>query len=345
MSEKSLFTIGITQGDLNGIGYEVIIKALHDKTLLELCTPAVYGLAKVSSYYRKNLDMNEFSFQFVKSINQLSLKRPNLVNIADEEVKIEPGTPTPISGKMAELALNVASKDLKDNLIDAIVTGPIDKSNIQSDTFKFQGHTEYFMHHFKTNEAMMMMISPLVKIGFATNHAALKDVSSLLTPELIIKKLKVLQNSLVQDFACTNPKIAVLSLNPHAGDNKLLGKEEDEVIKPAILQAYDQGINAVGPFAADGFFGSGNYQKFDAVLAMYHDQGMIPFKLLSLDEGVNYTAGLPCVRTSPAHGTAFDIAGKNKSSGQSMRSAIYLAIDILRNRKIFAGYATQKKSK
>lgn len=333
MSEKSLFTIGITQGDVNGIGYEVILKALNDRSILEICTPVVYGLAKVASYYRKSLEMNDFAFQFIKTMDQISAKKPNLINLSDNEVKIEFGTPTKISGEMAELSLNAANNDLKNNLIDAIVTAPIDKSNMQSDTFKFQGHTEYFMHHYKTDAAMMMMVSPLVKVGFVTNHVPVKDISGLLTKELIIKKLRVLQKSLIEDFACTNPKIAVLSLNPHAGDNQLLGKEEADVIKPAVLQAYEEGINAIGPFAADGLFGSGNYTKFDAVLAMYHDQGMIPFKLLSLEEGVNYTAGLPCVRTSPAHGTAFDIAGKNQSSGQSMRSAIYLAIDILRNRK------------
>lgn len=343
MDEKKLFTIGITQGDLNGIGYEVIFKALNDKGMLELCTPVVYGLSKVSTYHRKTLNMNEFSFQFLKSVTQLTVKKPNLVNLSDTEVKVELGTPTTVSGSMAELSLNEAVKDLKNNLIDAVVTAPIDKNNIQSNTFKFEGHTEYFMHHFKGNDAMMMMISPLVKIGFVTNHASIKDVPKLLTQELIVKKLRVLHKSLIQDFACTNPTIAVLSLNPHAGDNQLLGKEEDNVIKPAVLQAYNEGINAVGPFAADGLFGSGNYRKFDAVLAMYHDQGMIPFKLLSLDEGVNYTAGLSCVRTSPAHGTAFDIAGKNSASGQSMRSAIYLAIDILKNRSKIAAYTHQKK--
>ncbi|MDR2978860.1 MAG: 4-hydroxythreonine-4-phosphate dehydrogenase PdxA [Bacteroidales bacterium] len=343
MSDKSLFAIGITHGDVNGIGYEVIFKALNDKGMLEICTPVVYGLAKASTFYRKNLNLNEFSFQFIKSVDQVSAKKPNLINLVEDEVKIEFGLPTPISGKMAELSLNMATKDLKENRIDAIVTAPIDKSNIQSDTFKFQGHTEYFMHHFKTQNAMMMMVSPLVRLGFVTNHLAIKDVSGSLTKELIVKKLRILQKSLIQDFGCTNPKIAVLSLNPHAGDSQLLGKEEETVIKPAVLQAYDEGINALGPFASDGLFGSGNYTKFDAVLAMYHDQGMIPFKLLSLEEGVNYTAGLPCVRTSPAHGTAFDIAGKNSASGQSMRSAIYLAIDILRNRKSYAEYSREKK--
>ena len=342
-TENALYKIGITHGDVNGISYEVIIKALQDNKILELCTPIVYGLSKVASFHRKAIELNEFSFQFIKSVNQATLKKPNLLNIADKEVKIELGTVSQEAGSMSELALDIACKDLKANAIDAIVTAPINKQSIQSPTFNFNGHTEYFTHHFKAPESMMLMVTDRLKVGFVTNHLSIEQVAKVLTKELILKKLRILHQSLVTDFACTNPKIAVLSLNPHAGDGNLLGREESEKIIPAINQAYEEKINAVGPFPADGFFGAGKYNQFDAVLAIYHDQGMLPFKLLSQGEGVNYTAGLPIVRTSPAHGTAFDIAGKNLSSGQSMRNAIYLAIDILRNRRNIQEYTPASK--
>ena len=334
MEENKLYKIGITQGDINGIGYEVIIKALADYKLMELCTPIVYGLSKAVSYHRKYMDVGDFSFQFVKNTEQLSNKRPNLINLYDDEVKIELGNSTKVAGQMSERALYASGRDLKAQNIDAIVTAPINKDNIQSDKFVFPGQTEFFEHYFggAEHKAMMMMVSDNLRIGFVTNHLPLNKVSAALNKDLILSKLEILHHSLKQDFGISNPKIAVLALNPHAGDNSLIGTEERDVIQLAIELAFQKHINAFGPFPADGFFASGNYRKFDAVLAMYHDQGMIPFKLLN-EDGVNFTAGLPIVRTSPAHGTAYDIAGKNIANAQSMRNAIYLAIDILRNRE------------
>jgi len=333
---EQLSKIGITHGDVNGISYEVIMKTLSDPKMVEICTPIVYGLSKTASYYRKVFEMNDFAFNFVKSVQQISSKKLNLINLSDEEFRIECGTPSEMGGKMAEKALVAACNDLKNNLIDAIVTAPVNKHNIQSQTFNFPGHTEFFSAQFKAQDTMMLMVSENLKVGFVTNHFPINEASKILSTELVLKKITILNNSLLKDFLCTHPKIAVLSLNPHAGDNGLLGKEEIEIIKPAINQAFEQNINAFGPFPADGFFASGQYKQFDAILAMYHDQGMIPFKLLAFDGGVNFTAGLPIVRTSPAHGTGYDIAGKNIASPDAMRNAIYLAVDILNNRKINA---------
>ena len=330
--EKTIYKIGITHGDLNGISYEVILKALADNKILDICTPIVYGLSKVAGYYKKNMQMQDFSFQYIKNASQASLKKANLINLSETEVPVNMGESTPVAGKYAEMALSYACNDLKNKTIDAIVTAPINKNNIQSEQFHFPGHTEYLASTFGAENPLMMMISPAVKLAFVTNHVAIENVAKTISKELIIKKLQILNQSLVKDFGCTNPKIAVLSLNPHAGDKGLIGKEEENVIIPAIREAFDQKIYAFGPYPADGLCGSGNYSKFDAVLAMYHDQGMIPFKILADREGVNYTAGLPIVRTSPAHGTGYDIAGKNIADEQSLRSAIYLAIDILRNR-------------
>lgn len=329
---ESLYKIGITHGDINGIGYEVIIKALADTKMMEVCTPIVYGLAKVATFYRKAINLGDFSFQFIKDADQAVNKKPNLINLQDTEVKIELGNSTTIAGNLAELSLRAATKDLKNNKINAIVTAPINKENIQSEKFKFSGHTEYFSNEFSSSNSLMMMVDDLLKVAFVSNHTPVKKVVAEITTQKIVDKLTILHQSLVQDFLCTNPTIAVLALNPHAGDNGLLGKEEQEIIIPAIQQATGKKMNVFGPFPADGFFASGKYKKFSAVLAMYHDQGMIPFKLLAGETGVNYTAGLPIVRTSPAHGTAYDIAGKNVAIAQSMRNAIYLAVDILRNR-------------
>lgn len=331
-AEPSLYKIGITQGDINGISYEVIMKSLCDNKILELCTPIVYGISKIATYHRKTVEVGDFAFNFIKSLDQLNNKKANLLNLIDREIKIDIGQSTAIAGEMAELSLNTACKDLKTNMIDAIVTAPINKNNIQSKTFNFSGHTEYFAHHFGDKKSLMMMVADNLKVGFVTNHLPIQQVASKISTDLIFQKLQILNQSLKQDFACTNPKIAVLALNPHAGDNQLLGREENDIIKPAIQKAFDSKINAFGPFPADGFFASSSYRNFDAVLAMYHDQGMIPFKLLSLNQGVNFTAGLPIVRTSPAHGTAYEIAGKDIADCQSFRNAIYLAIDILHNR-------------
>ncbi|MDR2971517.1 MAG: 4-hydroxythreonine-4-phosphate dehydrogenase PdxA [Bacteroidales bacterium] len=330
---EQLYKIGITQGDFNGISYEVIMKALSDPKITEICTPIIYGLAKVSSYYRKTLEMNEFAFQFVKNAQQTSPKKPNLINLNDDEVKIAVGESSEIAGKMAELALTTACTDLKNKSIDAIVTAPVNKFNMQSPSFKYEGHTEFFSDQFNAKDTMMIMVTEILKVGFVTNHTAINETGKLLTTELILKKIKILNNSLIKDFLSTNPKIAVLAFNPHAGDKGLFGNEEKNILEPAIKEAFEQNINAFGPFPADGFFASGQYTQFDAVLAMYHDQGMIPFKLLAQESGVNFTAGLPIVRTSPAHGTGYDIAGKNIASPDAMRNAIYWAIDILNNRK------------
>ena len=324
--ERTVYKIGITHGDLNGISYEVIMKALADNKMLDICIPIVYGLSKVAGYYKKAIQMPDFSFQFIKSPAQASLKKANLINLSENEVPVNMGESTAVAGKYAEMALRYACNDLKNKTIDAVVTAPINKNNIQSEQFHFTGHTEYFASAFGADNPLMMMISPAVKVAFVTNHLAINEVAKKLSRELIINKIKALHQALAQDFGCANPKIAVLSLNPHAGDKGLIGKEEENLIVPAIREVFDQHINAFGPYPADGLFGSGNYSKFDAVLAMYHDQGMIPFKLLANNEGVNYTAGLPIVRTSPAHGTGYDIAGKNCADEQSLRSAIYLAI-------------------
>jgi 4-hydroxythreonine-4-phosphate dehydrogenase len=330
---EQLYKIGITHGDFNGINYEVIMNTLSDSKVMELCTPIVYGLAKVSSYFRKILEINDFSFQFIKNAQQFSPKKPNLINLSDEEVKISLGESSEIIGKMAELALTIACADLKKNLIDAIVTAPVNKFNMQSPTFKFAGHTEFFSAQFNAPDTIMIMVAEFLKVGFVTNHTAINETGKMLSTELVLRKIKILNDSLKKDFLCTHPKIAVLAFNPHASDKGLFGNEESTVLEPAINQAFEQNMNVFGPFPADGFFASGQFKQFDAILAMYHDQGMIPFKLLANGGGVNFTAGLPIVRTSPAHGTGYDIAGKNIASPEAMRNAIYWAIDILNNRK------------
>jgi len=331
---EQLYKIGITHGDLNSISYEVIMKALADPKIMEVCTPIVYGLAKAANYHRKVLEMNEFTFQFIRNAQQPAPKKPNLINLSDEEVKITLGESSEVGGKMAASALNAACNDLKNKAIDAIVTAPVQKHNIQSPSFNFAGHTEFFSAQFNAQNTMMLMVAENLKVGFVTNHLPINEMGKVLNTELVLRKIKILHDSLLKDFLCTHPKIAVLSLNPHAGDQGLLGKEEINILKPAIAQAFDQNINAFGPFPADGFFASGQYKQFEAVLAMYHDQGMIPFKLLAHEGGVNFTAGLPIVRTSPAHGTGYDIAGKNTASPDAMRNAIYWAVDILNNRKV-----------
>lgn len=331
--EKNTYKIGITHGDFNGVSYEIILKALADNKLLDICTPVIYGIAKMAEMHKKNLQIQDFSFQTIKNASQATQKKNFLINLSENEIKSQLGESTSEAGKYAEMALRMACSDLKKGDIDAIVTAPINKNNIQSAQFHFPGHTEYLTSAFNADNSLMMMVSPAVKVAFVTNHLAVHDVAKNITSDLIIKKLQTLNKALIGDFGCTNPKIAVLSLNPHAGDNGLLGDEEQRIILPTIKSAFDQGIYAFGPYSADGFFGSGNYSKFDAVLAMYHDQGMTPFKVLADNEGVNYTAGLPIVRTSPAHGTGYDIAGKGIADEQSIRSAIYLALDILKNRK------------
>jgi len=304
-----------------------------DQRLFELFTPIIYGSSKVASYHRKTLNLNEFNINLIKKAEFANPKRANIINCFENEVKIELGRSSPIAGEVAFGALEMATKDLLDNQIDLIVTAPINKSNIQSDKFRFHGHTEYLASKFKSEDHLMLMIYDDLKIGVITGHYPIKDVSKVITKELVSKKINILNQSLISDFKVMKPKIAVLGLNPHAGDDGLLGDEEQKILNPAIKDANSRGILTYGPFAADGFFGSAAYKKFDAVLATYHDQGMIPFKTIAFDEGVNFTAGLPYVRTSPAHGTGYDIAGQNLASPESFRRAIYLALDLFRNRR------------
>jgi 4-hydroxythreonine-4-phosphate dehydrogenase len=324
--------LGITQGDINGIGYEVIIKALSDPRMLELCTPIIYGSPKVAAYHKKVIEADAFNFNQVRSVDDIDLYKVNIVNCCDENIRVELGKVNPLAGEAAYLALEHAVNDLKQRKIDVLVTAPVNKESIQSNLFHFPGHTEYLAQHFGVADPLMLLISEGIKVGVVVGHAPLRKVPDLITKELIVSKLKTLHHSLIADFASTNPRIAVLGLNPHAGDNGLLGDEEQKIIIPAILEAENLGIIALGPFSADGFFGSGQQYKFDAVLAMYHDQGLAPFKALTFDRGVNFTAGLPVVRTSPGHGTAFNIAGENIASFESFQQAIYYAVDIFRNR-------------
>lgn len=325
--------IGITQGDINGISYEVIMKTLMDPRVYETCTPIVYGSPKVVAYHRKALNMANFNLNQVRNADEANLKKANLVNVLDDNVRVELGKSTPQAGEASLLSLQAAVKDLKEDKIDALVTGPINKHNIQSEKFHFPGHTEYLKEEFDAREVLMIMVSEAVKVAVVTGHVPLSEVPGLITVNNIITKLRILNKSLQVDFAIRRPRIAVLSLNPHAGDEGLIGKEEIDTIIPAIEQAKKEGIVASGPYPADGFFGSDSYRKFDAVLAMYHDQGLTPFKALVFDQGVNYTAGLPIVRTSPAHGTAYELVGKDQASEASFRAALYLAIDVLKNRR------------
>ena len=333
--EPHKLRIGITHGDINGIGYEVIIKTLSDSRLLETCTPIVYGSPKVAAYHRKALDVELFSFNQIAHAREANSKRVNIINCVDEEIRVELGKSTPEAGEASLLALQSAVRDLKSGDIDVVVTAPINKENIQSDHFKFPGHTEFFAGEFAAKNFMMLMVGEQLKVGVVTGHIPVQQVPQSLTKEKILTNISILHKTLLEDFSIRKPRIAVLGLNPHAGDHGVIGSEDQDIIKPAIKQASEEGIIALGPFAADGFFGSGDYKKFDAVLAMYHDQGLIPFKLLAFESGVNFTAGLPVIRTSPGHGTAYDIAGKGVASEDSFRNAIYLAIDVFASRKQF----------
>jgi 4-hydroxythreonine-4-phosphate dehydrogenase len=324
--------IGFTHGDINGIGYEIIIKSLIDNQINDLITPIVFGISKVASYHRKTLGLKDFNFNLIKRVDAANPKRPNIINIYDREVKIDLGTMTDIAGQMAYLSLKAAINALDHGEIDAIVTAPINKKNIQSKDFNFPGHTEFFANYYNVHDYLMLMVSNSLRIGVITGHIPLREVSSALNEDLVMRKIRIMHDSLRRDFAIQKPKIAILGLNPHAGDNGLLGNEEQEILTPVINKAQEDNMLVYGPYASDGFFGSPNYKKFDGILAIYHDQGMIPFKTLAFDNGVNFTAGLPIVRTSPAHGTAFDIAGQDKADPGSMRAAIYLACDIFRNR-------------
>jgi len=334
-SDAERMKVGITHGDINGIGYEIIMKTFHDPRMLESITPIVYGSSKVASYHRKSLNISEINFNLVKNADSAIAKRMNIVNVTHEEVKIELGKSTEIAGQLAYKALEAAVQDLLQHHIDVLVTAPINKKNMQSANFKFPGHSEYLADKAGNKEHLMLMVCDKLRVGVITGHIPLKDVPDTITTDLIIRKIELMNRSLTRDFGIRKPKIAILGLNPHAGDLGVIGLEEAQVITPAVEQAWNRDFIVYGPYSADGFFGSNNYLKFDGVLAMYHDQGMIPFKTLSFDRGINFTAGLSFVRTSPAHGTAYDIAGKNEASNNSFREAVYLAIDIFNNRKAF----------
>lgn len=334
--EKKIILAGISHGDINGIGYEVIIKALADPMINDICTPIVYGSPKVAAYHRKALNVNNFSFNNIRTPEEAHDKKVNMINCLDDNIRVELGKSTPQGGEAALISIEKAVEDLIKGKIDVLVTAPIDKHNVQSKDFQFTGHTDYLKTKAGAQEVLMFMIGESMKIGVATDHVPLKKVPELITVETLIRKIRLMNQSLILDFGIRKPKIAVLGLNPHAGDNSLLGTEEAEIITPAILKAQKEGILAFGPFPADGFFGAGSFTKFDGILAMYHDQGLAPFKALSFESGVNFTAGLPFIRTSPVHGTAFDIAGKGEASENSFRQALYLACDIFRNRQLYA---------
>lgn len=327
--------VGITQGDINSISYEVIIKALLDNRLYDYCIPVVYGSPKVGAYHRKALNIDNFSFNTIKSPDEANPKKANIINCIDEDVRVELGKATDYAGESSIQALEAAISDIENNKIDVLVTGPVNKYNIQSDKFNFAGHTDFLESRFHSEGALMFMVNDFFRVGVVTGHVPLTKVSEYITRDSIMRKIRIMNNSLIQDFGIRKPRIAVLGLNPHAGDNGIIGDEEQLEIIPALTAIREENILAFGPFPADGFFGSPNYTKFDGILAMYHDQGLIPFKAMSSGGGVNFTAGLPVVRTSPAHGTAYELAGKNEASPDSFRHAIYLACDIF---KIRNGY-------
>lgn len=331
MSNK--IKVGISIGDVNGIGLEVIIKTLVDNKILDFCTPIVYGHTKVASFHRKTLSIADFSFNVISNPSQAHDRRPNMINCWEEDVKIELGQTTETGGKYAFLSLERAMDDLLAGNIDALVTAPINKHNIQNENFQFAGHTEYIQAKTNSPDSLMFLVSEDLRVGVVTGHIPVSEVPQKVTTEGIVAKLLLMNQSLKKDFWVQKPKIAVLGLNPHAGDNGLIGNEEIETIIPAIEQANNQGVFAFGPYSADGFFANSTYSQFDAVLAMYHDQGLIPFKQISFHNGVNFTAGLPVVRTSPDHGTGYDIAGKNLASEQSFREALFAAINIVKRRR------------
>lgn len=326
--------VGITIGDINGVGPEVIIKTLSHPTVVQLCTPVIYGSSKVVSYHKNIVNPADFSFNTTGSADKIYTNRINVVNVWQENINIELGKETEEAGKIAHIALDQAVRDLKDGHIDVLVTAPISKNAMKLAGFTYPGHTEYLAHEFGVKEGLMMMVADNRRMALNTVHIPIRDVPDAISLEGIKNKLKTLISSLQIDFGIARPMIAVLGLNPHAGENGTIGKEEEEIIRPAILECKKAGNVVMGPYPADGFFGSMNFNKYDAILAMYHDQGLIPFKLLNFNNGVNYTAGLPFVRTSPDHGTAFDIAGKNEADPASFRAALFAAIDIYQARKM-----------
>lgn len=322
--------VGISVGDLNGIGSEVILKTFEDSRMLELCTPVIFANAKILSFVKKSFT-STVQFHGVDKLDQVIPGKVNVYNLWREGVDINLGVNDEKIGEYAVKSFVAATKALKEGLIDVLVTAPINKYNIQSEDFKFPGHTDYLDQELEGN-ALMMMVQDNLRVGLLTDHVPLSEVSSHLTEELIIRKIETVKKSLIQDFSIVKPKIAVLGLNPHCGDGGVIGKEDDLILKPVLKKIFDSGTLVFGPFSADGFFGSGQYEKYDAIVATYHDQGLIPFKTLSFGKGVNYTAGLSKVRTSPDHGTGYDIAGKDMADFNSFKEAVYLALDIFRSR-------------
>ncbi len=333
MTDQQKIRVGITQGDMNGIGPEVVLKSLLDPGMLELCTPVVFGSAKVFAAHRKAIGAEEFNFHQLQDLDQLNPKRANLLNVHEDDVNVEFGKPSPVAGKFALKAIDAAITALREGKIDVLVTAPIDKHSIAVDLPAFTGHTSYLQHMFSAEQSLMLLLNENLRVGLVTEHLPIREVAEQITRERIVQKAKLMAKSLVEDFGIRRPRIAILGLNPHAGDQGAIGREEQEIILPAVESMKAENFMAVGPFPADGFFGSGSWQKYDGVLAMYHDQGLAPFKALSFSAGVNFTAGLRFVRTSPDHGTAYDIAGKNEASELSFRQAIFTAIDIFRTRR------------
>lgn len=329
-----MIKVGITHGDINGIGYEVILKTFSDIRMTELCIPVIYGSSKVAAYHRKALDLPPVTFNQISDAKDAELNKVNMINCSQDEIKVELGKSTKVAGDAAFVSLERATKDLAEGLIDVLVTAPINKDNIQQENFHFPGHTEYLEEKFGQEGAKSLMIlaKDNLRVALVTGHVPLSEVPAAITKEKIENAIVIFNNSLKKDFNIGKPRIAVLSLNPHAGENGLLGNEEQTIIIPTLQEMSDKGILCFGPFAADGFFGSGHFTHYDGILAMYHDQGLAPFKTIAMEDGVNFTAGLPVIRTSPAHGTAYNIAGKNEASEESFRRAIYMAIDTYRNR-------------
>jgi len=341
MQNENKPVIGLSCGDVNGIGLEVIIKTVADSRLLEICTPVIFANNKVLNFYRKAIPEINFNFSSVKELGRINHKQINMFNCWEEEVAITPGILSETGGKYAVISLVTAAQALKEGKIDGLVTAPIHKKNTQSEEFNFTGHTPYLKNLFGAGDVLMFMVAENMRVGLVTEHVPVKDIDKSITRENIVSKLQIMNNSLKKDFGIDKPKIAVLGLNPHAGDEGLIGKEDEEIIRPAIKDAKQKDIFCFGPYSSDAFFARGHHEKFDGVLAMYHDQGLIPFKSLSLGEGVNYTAGLEGIRTSPDHGVAFDIAGKNKADEASFREAIFKCIDIINSRR---GYIDNRKN-
>ena len=337
MEKDKKIKLGISIGDLNGIGSEIIIKTFEDNRMLEFCTPVIFASVKVMSFFKKHYKSG-INFHGINHTDQIVHGKVNVFNVWKDNVTINFGEEDPKIGEYSVKSLEAATKALKDNSIDTLVTAPIHKHNIQSDSFKFPGHTNYLAEKLE-GKSLMFMVTPTLKVGLLTDHVPVKDVPNHITSELINEKINTVYKSLVQDFRVSKPRIAVLGINPHAGDNGVIGEEDDKILRPTLEQIKIQGKMVYGPYSADSFFGSGNYKNFDAVIASYHDQGLIPFKTIAFGHGVNYTAGLSKVRTSPDHGTAFEIAGKNQADHGSFKEAVFMAIQIFKNRREYMEYS------